>query len=145
MCDLGFFGSSCQQCASCNPAGGSCVGNGTKTGTGVCECAPNYSGLDCSIYTAPASNDAAAAAATAATAAGASVGVIVVVIVVALWWFGGVSGVGKAVALLVSGGGGGTSGGASERVSILRAGTVPTRAAAISTSQAASRFAPLAV
>lgn len=47
-CAMNFWGPKCTACATCSAVGGSCDGNGTRSGTGTCVCKNGYTGVTCS-------------------------------------------------------------------------------------------------
>ncbi|PAA68607.1 hypothetical protein BOX15_Mlig014948g1, partial [Macrostomum lignano] len=47
-CAYGRWGPECAPCPDCSGGRGDCNGNGTRTGTGACDCHPGYSGAQCS-------------------------------------------------------------------------------------------------
>ncbi|KAF7262408.1 Cysteine-rich with EGF domain protein 2-B [Paragonimus skrjabini miyazakii] len=46
-CPFNHFGEECDVCAPCSKPGGSCVGNGTRSGSGLCSCDVGYTGDLC--------------------------------------------------------------------------------------------------
>lgn len=45
-CPWNFYGPECAPCPTCN-RNGRCIGNGTRLGTGECDCYSGYSGNEC--------------------------------------------------------------------------------------------------